>query len=461
MAMAQKLKLEMDKARAQKLIFTRWKRRKKMKRFVSMGLAMIATMAILTGAAWALEQEVSGEWRTRAYINQDWDGDDGVEAYDYHTFDTRMRLFYKADVTEGLRFHFALEVGDIIWGQDFDTTGGFYDKADVGTDDISIEVKHMYADFDWGKTNWKLGAQELVIARGFIVYDDFYAANITWNSDAASTNFIYAKLRDGYVGNGYVGAEDVDDGNLEVLGVYPKFTLGNTTVVPGLTWAHSGDFDQTTVADDEHDSFYLSLDLDHTINDTTSVWFTGIYKGGSETSAGVDTDFSSWLLAFGGTTMVKDVEVHGQAFYATGDDDATDDEDNTFSFVNSSGYFGQSYYWAEILGYGWFDYNYVPTGSPADQVGNVWAINLGATITLTERTSLILDVWKAQLAEDNAFGESDLGIEIDARLSTQIIPDYLYLDVIGAYLFAGDAVSADGKNDENPVEAGMYLAIYF
>ncbi len=421
---------------------------------------MIAAVTMLAGSAWAYDQEFSGEWRTRAYINSDWDGDDDAEWTDYRAIDTRARLFYKLKLTEDLKLNAAVEVGDLTWGEHYDEAGGFYDYADVGTDDDAFEIKHLYADFNWGPTNWKVGAQELVVARGFMLWDDFYSANVTLKTGNVSTNFIWAKLREGSFGGSYT-YDELDDPDLDYYGVYPTITMGKTTVVPGLMWAHSEDLDSTTTAKDDHDSYYLSVDVNHSFSDSTSVWFTGIYKGGSETNAGADVDFSAYLVAFGGATTIDKFEIHGQAFYATGDDDATDDEDNTFSVGNGDGYGGQSYYWAEILGYGWFDMNYTPSGSSADQIGNVWAINLGTTISFTEKTSLILDLWKAELAEDNAFGETDLGIEFDARLSTQIIPDYLYVDVVFAYLFAGDAVSADGENDENPLEAGAYFAIYF
>ena len=422
-----------------------------MKRCFFTGLAMIAAVTMLAGSAWAYDQEFSGEWRTRAYINDDWDGDDDSDGMDYNAVDTRARLFYTLKLHEDLKLNAAVEVGDLTWGEHYDEANGDY--ADVGTDDDSFEIKHLYADFNWGPTNWKLGAQELVVARGFILWDDFYSANVTLKTGNVSTSFIWAKLREGW--------DDDSDLDFDFYGVYPTLTLGQTTVVPGLMWAHSGDLDSSTVDNDDHDSFYLSVDVDHSFSDSTSIWFTGIYKGGSETKAGADIDFSAYLFAFGGTTKIDKFEIHGQAFYASGDDDATDDEDNTFTVGNGDGYCGQSYYWAEILGYGWMDANYTPTGAPADQIGNVWAINIGTTINFTDKTSLILDLWKAELAEDNAYGETDLGIEFDARLSTQIVPDYLYVDVIFAYLFAGDAVSADGENDENPLEAGVYFGIYF
>jgi hypothetical protein len=70
------------------------------------------------------------------------------------------------------------------------------------------------------------------------------------------------------------------------------------------------------------------------------------------------------------------------------------------------------------------------------------------------------DLWWVKLAEDNAFGEDELGIETDVVISYQLV-DGLTLDVVGAYLFAGDAVSADGKNENDPYELGTRLSLSF
>jgi hypothetical protein len=53
--------------------------------------------------------------------------------------------------------------------------------------------------------------------------------------------------------------------------------------------------------------------------------------------------------------------------------------------------------------------------------------------------------------------EDDLGIEIDARLTTQLV-EGLTLDVVAAYLAAGDAT---GDGEENPIEVGAQLSLIF
>jgi hypothetical protein len=79
-----------------------------------------------------------------------------------------------------------------------------------------------------------------------------------------------------------------------------------------------------------------------------------------------------------------------------------------------------------------------------------------------------VDVWYAQLEEDIVFNagtplqrsEDDLGTELDVVVTYQLV-EGLNLDLVGAYLWAGDAVSLDGNNNEDPYEFGARLSLSF
>ncbi len=77
-----------------------------------------------------------------------------------------------------------------------------------------------------------------------------------------------------------------------------------------------------------------------------------------------------------------------------------------------------------------------------------------------DKLKIAADVWWARLREENAFNEKKLGIETDLVVTYQLV-EGLSLDIVGAYLFAGDAVSADGKNENNPYEFGTRLSLSF
>ena len=116
---------------------------------------------------------------------------------------------------------------------------------------------------------------------------------------------------------------------------------------------------------------------------------------------------------------------------------------------------GQSYYWAEIMGMGVFD-DKASAGSPGDAISNIIAFNVGVDFPM-DKLTLSLDLWYAELAEDNAAGDTELGTEIDVAASYQLLED-LSLKVVAAYLSAGDAT---GGGDEDPVEVGAKLSLKF
>jgi hypothetical protein len=110
------------------------------------------------------------------------------------------------------------------------------------------------------------------------------------------------------------------------------------------------------------------------------------------------------------------------------------------------------------MGFGIFD-NQVSSGSCADQIGNIVAANIGVGFKVSDALKITADLWHAKLAEKNAAGDDVLGTEIDLVLTYSLMKN-LTLDVVGAYLFAGDA-TYHGSNSENPYEIGTRLSFSF
>jgi hypothetical protein len=160
-------------------------------------------------------------------------------------------------------------------------------------------------------------------------------------------------------------------------------------------------------------------------------------------------DLSAYLLALGAGFG----DFRAELFYATGDDASTADELEAF-YVPA----GQSYYWAEIMGHGIFD-NQSSANSCANAISNVIAGNVGATFNLRD-IQLDADVWYAALVEEDANQNDGLGTEIDLKLTYKLV-DNLKLEVIGAYLFADDATTGGGNDEENPYEVGTRLSLKF
>jgi len=428
---------------------------------------------MLSVPVFAFESIFGGAWNTRAYLQKDFTGDDSANL-DLQMVDTRTRLFYTAKFSDDFKFVNQFEL-NAIWGGDEDKA----DYGDIGADGVSVEVKNSYADFTLGSVNSKIGVQNMKIARGFMFSDDAAAALITYkvNKDL-EIPFYWIKAREGYSSNtGTMNHKNEYD--VDIYGIYPKIKMDSLTLRPVLFWASSRDaswFANTSssgwrnqgAADfEEFDAYYAGADIDLKAG-PVSLWFTGLYDFGTinSLSDGEDYDLSGYLLAFGAKTDVNDsVELHGQTFYAAGDDNSGDSDIEAWMAPIGR---GVTYKWAEIMGRGKILDNNWSNGSSGDEPTNILAVNLGTTIKPVKKLSVTADLWWAQLAEDNGNGDKDLGTEIDLWANYKLM-DNLSLDVLASYLFAGAATTdwdysgnapRDAK-EKNPFEIGTQLEISF
>jgi hypothetical protein len=433
-----------------------------MKKLLVFSLAVVLVFAFTLPAA-AFESQFGGYWRTRGVIRSDFDGD-GTNARDISKVDTRTRLYYTALLNDNLKFVNKFEF-DTAWGQN-DGGGnlaGLNTYGDFGADGQVVEVKESYASFNLGPTAWNVGIHAFGLARGFIYADEAAGVTVAYKNEMFTVPFMWFR--------GWEGGDDDNDQDVDVLALNPVFTAAESwSINPFVVWLYSDDATAAVAAGtssatglealgavEDASVFWIGVNVDGQLG-PAAVWGTGIYQGGTADTAAVDFDISAYLFALGANVPVGPAGIHGQFFYASGDDDLTNDEADAFFGIGGAGV-GQAYYWAEILGLGLFDWD-APTGSPNADVSNMWAANLGATIKPMEKLSLTGDIWYAQLVEDDVNGEDQLGFEIDLVATYQLV-EGMNLDLVGAYLFAGDAVSADGANDEDPYELGWRLSLSF
>lgn len=415
-----------------------------MKKFGVFALAALLVV-MFTIPAGALENKFGGYWRARFYTNQDFSGNDD-ESMDWTVGDTRTRLYYTAILNDDLKFVNKFEMDAVF--------GGNGDYGDIGADGKSVEVKNSYADFNLTPTlNAKVGVRGATLARGFLFDDDSAGATVTMKGEGLAIPFIWIKAWEG--NNTSMGQNKRD---VDYYAIAPSFQAGEAfTLNPFVMYATSDNASDWSAGGlegfDDVSLYYVGVDGALKM-EAGSVNFTGIYLGGdADTVGGGSNDFSAFLVAGGFGLNFGAVGVHGEAFYATGDDTADDDVE-TF-FVPK----GQSYYWSEIMGYGIFD-KQGSNNAPEDQISNVMAANVGVDFKPMDGMKLVFDVWYAALAEDDANGEKDLGIELNAKMTYTLV-EGLNLDVVGAYLLAGDATTEKASNDADPFEVGSRLSLKF
>jgi len=389
-----------------------------MKKIIASALGLMLVGGVAASAAQAFESQFGGYWRTRAFFQDEFTPDE-----DYFRIDNRTRLFYTAKFNDDFKFVNAFEFNS-NWG---DANGG-----DIGADGSTWKVKNSYVDFNLGSTNVKLGVQGAGIARGFIFADDFSGAMVTANLGAVSVTPFYM-------------AVDTEDGggkefDRSMFGVKASVKISDAiSLNPYFVYDGAGsglEIDDDDELQDVGDitSWYLGTDFDMKM-DAVSVWGTAIYNSFEI----LNKDGDEFLGALGVNAGIA----HGQVFYASED------------FKSAP---GASYYWSEILGYGVFDGGAnggAPEAAPADKISNVMAANAGVTLKPMDKLKVDADVWYAMLAEDNEFGEDELGLEFDAKVTYALL-DNLNAEFILAYLVAGDALG-----DEDVIEGGVRVSLKF
>lgn len=400
-----------------------------MKKIIASAVGLMLVGGIAATSAVAVESQFGGYWRTRFTYDNNMAGTaaTGVLApatnnsgSNYVT-DTRTRLYYTAKFSDDLKFVNKFEFNN-TWG---DAVGG-----DIGADGMGIfRIKNSYADFNLGNTNVKVGIQGGTISRGFMFADDFSGIHVTPKFGDVSLHLLYIAVVDEEV-----RALLPPGGEANMFSVMPSFKIGDAvTLTPQVTYY------KISQANIDNNIWYFGGDVDVKL-DAASIWGTFLYNAGEFGN----NDISAFLIAAGAEAGI----VHGQAFYATGDDGTDPDVEN---FISPP---GSSYYWSEIMGLGIFDNN-DSVASPDDNITNVWALNAGVTLKPMDKLKLSFDVWYAELAEDDAAGNTDLGLEFDAVASYKIM-DNLNADFVFAYLVAGDATG-----DDDVIESGLRLSLSF
>jgi hypothetical protein len=413
-----------------------------MKKLFVSAVAAVALAAFALPAS-AFENQFGGYWRTRAYTQKDF-GPNGTQ--DLSQVDTRTRLFYTAKFSDDFKFVNKFEF-NAVWG---DNDGG-----DIGADGKNDwRIKNSYVDMNLGDWNAKIGTQGGVIARGFILDDDFSGAVLTYKGAGFDVPVMWIKHTEGGMG------KKANEKDVDYFVVNPTVKVSDQlSVNPLFMWIGSEDAAAIDPNIKEANFYYLGVnaDMDYGMG---SAWFTGIYQFGSVDNAAPvlpagtkrSMDVNAYLVAVGGDVNLDAFNVHGEMFYASGQS-ATAKDIEAFNVPA-----GQSYYWSEIMGYGIFD-NQVSNNSPADQISNIMAFNLGASMSPMPKLKVTADLWYAKRVEDvlapNGKMESDLGTEINLKATYKVM-DNLNLDVVGAYLFAGDAT---GKDD--PYLVGTRLSFGF
>lgn len=450
-----------------------------MKKLFVFMLAIMLVVAFTVPAS-ALTNKFGGYWRTRFVSYGNLNGRD-VAGTDFTQVNTRTRLYYTAILHDNLKFVNKFEF-DAVWG------GKGSDYGAIGADGKVFEVKNTYADFNALNLNWVIGTQGFQWGRsGFLFDDDATGMKIIYRG---ADNFIPALYwvraydgdtqgDDGMDYDYYTALVNIKSGNMQIV-PYISYMTSNSggstaggtgfeidqdptsatygTLVP-IAASASSNINPGGIEGQAQDLYYIGLDFNMKF-DMWSFMATGIYNGGDVNDT---MDVSAYLLDFAAKVKLGGFGIHGEAMYATGDDNTDTTVD---AFIAPA---GASYSWSEGYARGSIDTKGFVAGTPvfpgtgknanAKAISDMMNFNLGTTFATGKSLKWKIDWWNINLAEDDAVGNKDIGNELSVKATWKVIKN-LDLLMVGAYMIAGDAFYA-GTDDANPYELAAQLSLKF
>lgn len=453
-------------------------------------LFLAVTMAV---PAFAVDFKWGGQFRTR-YISQNNFYDQTDETNDHNNyFDTRIRMYMSAVASENLRVVTRWEMGDIKWGNN--GTGGR-----VGADEKIIELKNAFVDFaiPMVPVRAKIGVQSVALLDSWIIDDDFSGA--IFSSKMKPFTFQIGYLAAQKVTGGdfstfadnngnidsFFGTVDYSEGpwSASFVAYYQRARSTGVSLVPSTLSTPTAV--ASTFEDVKNNNLWdLGIKVAYKV-DWMSAYVTFIKNLGSvdinpnlrdDANDFNSCDYTGFAIDAGANFFYGPWTFNVAGFYLSGpdsDDNGTIGIDGEHDIEWFTYPWATSKYFSEIMGGGILD-NAAPQslGNSGLADGNfyrgygfpsnLWTLSAGAAYQLFPKTKLSLSYWYIQTSSAVSDGEGgtthDLGHEVDFYV-TQGIVDGLTLDLVGAYMFTGDAFGVADDRD-NIYEMGARLQWQF
>ncbi len=214
-----------------------------MKKIATLLLTAGLVFAGVTGAS-AIDFKAKGQFIMGFELGETagygFKGDDSFEA------EQRVRLQIDAIASESLSGTVYFEIGETTWGKNRDSSIG----GALGTDGISVEVKHAYIDWIVPNTELKirmglqaLGLPSYTTGTSQVFVHDVAAIvlNNKFNDNVSLTAFWARPFNDNYVDNGQSQSDSTNFlDNVDYFGLVLPMTFNNFNITPWVTYAAVG-----------------------------------------------------------------------------------------------------------------------------------------------------------------------------------------------------------------------------
>jgi len=411
-------------------------------------ISVLAIAGVLTASfasAEMAEVKVGGEVRVRNVVQNDYDYNDSSSSGDRtNTTTSRVRVNVDAKIDETTKAYISLQ-GTNVWGAEVDTAGA-PNTATTGNDTEAVDVSQAYVQLD------QLGGQplSLKIGRQILAYGEhrlvgsfewsnfgrrFDALKLMYNTDAFSVDLWSAKVRDanGVLNTGNPsGAEKTATSDEEGVfnGIYATVKTIPTSTLDLYILQKK---DSTAAVEDDFLTYGLRLNggvagVDWTVEGALQ---SGTANDGAAT--GEDKDANFYAVRAGYTIPnTPSIRIGGEYVFASGDDDATDDDDENFDQIYPTNH--------PLYG--------VTDITATNTLSNLKAWSLNASAKPVKGLKLLAEYWNYERDEDT-LGDDQIGTEWNIQ-AWYALTSNVGLHAYYASFTPDDAITGGGAASDDP-----------
>jgi hypothetical protein len=433
--------------------------------------AVLVALVGLAPSAYALQTEVHGDLNHRFQITDHSNFFDGspetVDRVDAQRVDLKYRMWAElASDDDAVKGVYAIEVGTAFG----DSAGG----GGYSGDGVNVKTRWAYTDFMLGNGRLKIGLQPWTVnpyvwkETATAIHYGASAGSVDWSLGwARGENTLNHSGDDAFISDedallGRVNFGIGDGSKAGVFALYQKANPSATTpaAINSRNWylKSFGDFDASlwTLGVDGKvktaGPLFINWDLMYQTGQIENVTFTDTLRGTA--SPFNDFDVNAYFAHVDVGAKLGKFTVTYTGWYASGDDDVTDDEFNAFLSTDVD-------MTASII---FFEGGFLDNSKYNDQPylfdKGFFMNRLGADYQINDKTKIGGAVMYMMTAEDMTYtdaggtrSDTELGIELDAYVSYKMYKN-LELALNAGYLFSGDAMDyfdndANGSADED------------
>ena len=417
-------------------------------------LLTIAAVTALTAAtavpAMALENEFHGMYKFFAYESNFLNGTayNAAQAErqlsdDSHSgffAEQRARIMYTAKANDNLKLVTQFELDTRFGGIKETYKGAGNDSGNLDADQLTLETKNVYLDFNVLDTNFKVGMQPWADSyKSLFLLADMTGVNVTKKFDPLAVSLAWFRFddnsSDANTTNGTPG--EIGDFTADLIVADAKLAI-NKNLSVGVNYYNVQNDTGATNAPKAPKFDYLQMAGANVAAKfgPAAVDAFGAYQWGEFDD---DQDISAYMFGATGKISVGAGAVNLAGFYLSGDvTQGTGDRGDFQTIAGAQTYFNPANMWLLVR-------NGQQSNTSTSVLGNdltaggsgLWGV-FGGYEGKVNKLFYNANAGYAELAHAAAGEDKDLGIEVNAQVGYQLY-DNLTASVAGAYLFIGDA----------------------